>query len=144
MEGILPHLTAAGYDFRIVALDRADDQRLASWIAATDAKKEVMFGGKPSPEEAATGFRLVPWSHSTPHFPGATREDRLRACFAAYRKKVADLAAAWPDKLRVLPFADLDDPAAINALFDWLGLPAAGRRLELLGTRVNRSPNAAA
>lgn len=65
VEGILPHLVAAGYDFPIVALDRADAERLASWIAATDAKKEVMFGSKPSPEETAAGFRLVPWSHST-------------------------------------------------------------------------------
>ena len=50
------------------------------------------------------------------------------------------MAAAYPEKLRVLPFADLNDQTAIDALSDWLGLPATCRRLELLGTRVNSSP----
>ena len=66
-------------------------------------------------------------------------ERRIRQAWA-YRQKVADLAAAHPDKVRVLPFADLNESAAIEALFDWLGLPATGRRLELLGTKVNPSP----
>lgn len=140
VEGILPHLTAAGYDFRIIALDRDDEARLASWIKATDAQKAVMFGDGPSAAEADAGFHLKSWSHSTPHFPGETREERLGAYFAGYRQKVADLAAAHPDKVRVLPFADLNESAAIEALFDWLGLPATGRRLELLGTKVNPSP----
>jgi hypothetical protein len=34
----------------------------------------------------------------------------------------------------------MNDPAAINGLLDWIGMPAAGRRLELLGTPVNTSP----
>ena len=56
------------------------------------------------------------------------------------RQGAPDLAAAHPGKLRVLPFADLNEPTAIDALFDWLGLPATGRRLEILGTKVNPSP----
>jgi hypothetical protein len=34
----------------------------------------------------------------------------------------------------------MNDPAEINALLDWIGMPATGRRLELLGTPVNNSP----
>lgn len=139
VEELLPHLAADGYDFRIVALDRVDADRLASWTAATDARKEVMFGGKPSSQETAASFRVTSWSHATPEFPGATREARISAAIADYRKKVAALTAAHPQKVRALPAADLGDRKAMAALLDWLGLPAAGRRFELVGAKVSQS-----
>jgi hypothetical protein len=42
-----------------------------------------------------------------------------------------------PDNVFVVQLDDLNTEAGVNALFDKLGVPSEGRRLEVLGMRVN-------
>ena len=70
----------------------------------------------------------------------AMRADRVRAYLAWCGEKVAALENGYSGLLYKIDVEDMNDPNKINDLFDWIGIPTAGRRLELLGTPINATP----
>lgn len=134
--GMTRWLVEHGYTVKLVSTVRDDDKLVASWLAMMERQKHDPFVTVP-PE----GWPHRGWSKAVPKFDGIeTREGRVRAYLAWCRDHVAALDAEFPGMVRSIDTADMNDPAEINALLDWLGMPATGRRLELLGTPVNNSP----
>ena len=134
--GMARRLTADGYPVRLVSTQRDEDELVASWLAMMERQKHDPFVTVP-PE----GWPHRGWSKALPKFDGVeTREGRVRAYLAWCRDHVAALEAEFPGLVRSIDTRDMNDPARIGALLDWIGMPPAGRRLELLGTPVNTSP----
>ena len=124
---MIPYLEEAGYDWRVVAVDAplADDGKLISRWDAESAKAD------------ADAVALPVSRTAIPVAKAADAAATQQAVVADYRAKLGALVAAHPQKLRVLQAADLADQSAMAALFDWIGLPAAGRRNELVGAAIN-------
>ena len=135
--GMARRLIAGGHRVRLVSTQRDEEELAASWLAMMERQKHDPFVTVP-PE----GWPHRGWSKALPKFDGiATREGRVRAYLAWCRDHAAALEEEFPGLVRGIDTKDMNDPAEINALMDWIGMPPEGRRLELLGTPVNTSPN---
>ena len=134
--GMARWLVAEGYPVKLVVTGRDTDELAASWLTQMELQRHDPFVTDP-PE----GWPHRGWSKALPKFDSIPeREDRVLAYLAWCRDHVAALEAEFPGMVRHIDTADMNDPAEINGLLDWIGMPAAGRRLELLGTPVNTSP----
>jgi hypothetical protein len=134
--GMTRWLVSQGYPVKLVSTERDDDELVASWVAMMERQEHDPFVTVPP-----DGWVHRGWSKAFPKFDSiTTREGRVRAYLAWCRDHVAALETEFPGMVRSIDTADMNDPAEINALLDWIGMPATGRRLELLGTPVNNSP----
>jgi hypothetical protein len=134
--GMTRWLVAQGYAVKLVVTDRDEKALAASWLAQLERQEHDPFVTEP-PE----GWTHRGWSKALPKFDTVPeRKDRVLAYLAWCRDHVAALEAEFTGMVRHIDTADMNDPAEINGLLDWIGIPAAGRRLELLGTPVNTSP----
>jgi hypothetical protein len=134
--GMARWLVAEGYTVKIVSTVRDEDELVATWISMMERHKHDPFVTVPP-----DGWVHRGWSKALPKFDAIPiREGRVRAYLGWCRDHVAALEDEFPGMVRPIDTADMNDPAEINALLDWIGMPATGRRLELLGTPVNNSP----
>jgi hypothetical protein len=134
--GMARWLVAEGYTVKIVSTERDENELVASWVSMMERQEHDPFVTVPP-----DGWVHRGWSKALPKFDQVpTRDGRVRAYLGWCRDHVAALEDEFPGVVRPIDTADMNDPAEINALLDWIGLPAAGRRLELLGTPVNNSP----
>lgn len=134
--GMARWLIAEGYTVKIVSTVRDEDELVATWISMMERQEHDPFVTVPP-----DGWVHRGWSKALPKFDAVpTRDGRVRAYLGWCRDHVAALEDEFPGMVRPIDTADMNDPAEINALLDWIGLPAAGRRLELLGTLVNNRP----
>lgn len=135
--GMTRWLVGNGYPVKLVVTERDAGQLLASWLGQMERQQHDPFVTVP-PE----GWPHRGWSKALPKFNAfPDRENRVRAYFSWCRDHVAALEEEFPGMVRRIDTADMNKPAKINALLDWIGMPVVGRRLELLGTPVNPGPN---
>ncbi|MBP7948928.1 MAG: hypothetical protein KA004_04670 [Verrucomicrobiales bacterium] len=137
-RGMTEWLAANGYTVKIVATTRDEDELTASWLDQMDRQQHDPFVTVPPEGQPHRG-----WSKALPKFDDIPdREQRVRAYFQWCEGHVSELEALFPGMVRRIDTADMNNPAEIGDLMDWIGIPQAGRRLELLGTPVNPSPDA--
>jgi hypothetical protein len=133
--GMTRWLLENGYPVKLISTTRDEDELVASWTTMMERQKHDPFLSIPP-----DGWPHRGWSKALPKFDGIpTREGRVRAYLTWCQQHVTNLQEEFPELLRTIDTADMNDPAKINALLDWIGMPATGRRLELLGTPVNSS-----
>lgn len=125
-----------GYQVRLVVTQRDEEALVASWVNMMESQKHDPFLTIP-PE----GWPHRGWSKALPKFDDIPdRSDRVRAYLAWCADRVAALQTEFPGMVRTIDIADMNDSEEVHDLFDWIGISAAGRRLELLGTPVNATP----
>jgi hypothetical protein len=126
-------LLEEGYGVKLVETTRDEEDLVASWMTMIESLKHDPFVTTPPP-----GWRHNGWSPAYPKFDDIpSREDRVRAYIAWCGQCSAAIKSEFPGLVFSIDVADMNDPAKIHTLFDWLGLPSSGRRLELLGTPIN-------
>ena len=134
--GMTRWLVDQGYTVKLVSTVRNEEELVASWMAMLERQRHDPFI-----TIAPEGWPHRGWSKALPKFDGVeTREGRVRAYLAWCGQHVTNLQEEFPGMVRTIDTASMNDPAEISALLDWIGIPATGRRLELLGTPVNNSP----
>ncbi|RYD62455.1 MAG: hypothetical protein EOP83_14535 [Verrucomicrobiaceae bacterium] len=129
-------LIDAGYQVKLVVTERDQETLVASWVNMMELQKhDPMLTIPPD------GWPHRGWSKAIPKFDNIPdRADRVRAYLAWCADKVAALETEFPGMVRAIDTANMNDSVEIMNLLDWIGIPAAGRRLELLGTPINATP----
>jgi hypothetical protein len=83
-------------------------------------------------------WRLDQWDRCYPKYPVSDKATAIGDYWDDYYCRAAALEAAYPQAFHVFPTESLNSAAGQHAVFDFLGLPAAARRV-LLGVRANQS-----
>jgi hypothetical protein len=127
---LLARASEAGQDLRVFGILRDQAMLLESFKLAMEARNTDYF--------VTDGGKQSQWNRVYPHYDDEPDSDaRIMRYIRFVHDELAALAADFPDKVFLVQLDDLNTEAGVNDLFDKLGVPAEGRRLEAIGMRVN-------
>jgi hypothetical protein len=119
-----------GNDLRVFGIIRDPALLLASFRLAMEESNTDYF--------ISDGGEQTQWSRVYPCYDDEPDSDaRIMRYIRFVHEELAGLASEFPDNVFLVQLEDLNTEVGVNLLFDKLGVPVAGRRLEAIGMRVN-------
>jgi hypothetical protein len=125
------HILALAPDARFVCLKRDRKATVDSYLTWTDGRNHWM-------RHNGIKWRLDKWDRCYPKYPAADKAEAIGRYWDDYYRRADALESAYPHAFQVFATEWLNSAEGQHTLFDFLGLPAACRRVTL-GVRAHQS-----
>lgn len=127
------HILTIAPHARFICLKRDRQATVKSYLTWTGRRNHWM-------RHDGSVWKLDGWDHCYPKYPATDKAEAIGLYWDDYYRRSEAFEAAYPKAFRVFSTEELNSEAGQHAMFDFLGLPGATRRVIYIHEHKSRPP----